>query len=30
VAVSESVFSREYDLPVSIVWDAMVDDVLVE
>ena len=27
---SELEFSREYDLPASIVWDALVDDVLVE
>ena len=27
---SELEFSRGYDLPVSIVWDALIDDVLVE
>ena len=27
---SDLEFSREYDLPASIVWDALVDDVLVE
>jgi uncharacterized protein YndB with AHSA1/START domain len=30
VPSSELEFSRGYDLPVSIVWDALVDDVLVE
>jgi uncharacterized protein YndB with AHSA1/START domain len=30
VPTSDLEFSREYDLPASIVWDALVDDVLVE
>jgi uncharacterized protein YndB with AHSA1/START domain len=30
VAVNELHFSRVYDLPVAIVWDALVDEVLVE
>jgi uncharacterized protein YndB with AHSA1/START domain len=30
VPTSELEFSRSYDLPVAIVWDALVDDVLVE
>jgi uncharacterized protein YndB with AHSA1/START domain len=30
VPTTELVFTRSYDLPVAIVWDALVDDVLVE
>jgi uncharacterized protein YndB with AHSA1/START domain len=30
VSTSELEFSREYDLPVAIVWDALVDEDLVE
>jgi uncharacterized protein YndB with AHSA1/START domain len=30
VAVNELLFSREYDLPTVIVWDALVDEVLVD
>jgi uncharacterized protein YndB with AHSA1/START domain len=30
VPTSELKFDRGYDLPVSIVWDALIDDVLVE
>ncbi|HEY2643583.1 MAG TPA: SRPBCC domain-containing protein [Galbitalea sp.] len=30
MAVNELLFSREYDLPTVIVWDALVDEVLVD